>query len=470
VLYRYSEVFRTLMMAADLTVVAGAWLGAYWLRFHAGIASPLGIPNLQNYVLALGFILPLWWLLLRRRGLYEPRRLGSLLKETVDVLSVTGMGVVILLAASFFIRSYSFSRGMVLIFSVTSPLLIVALRVAVRTVLRQARARGYNQRFVLVVGAGRLAEEIIHRIHDHPQSGMQVHGVLADGCVGGNVRGVPVVGAYSDLKQALRQTDEPEPTRIDQVIIALPRDQWQLMDKILADLDDEIASVKLAPDLLHILTLRSSVESLDGLPVISLRESPLVGWASVQKRGFDLVGCSLALLGAIPVMAVVALAVWLSSGRPIFYVQRRMGLDGRVFRMYKFRTMQIDAESQGGAVWTRADDPRRTRLGAWLRRRSLDELPQLWNVLKGDMSLVGPRPERPILIEEFKREIPGYMLRHKVKSGMTGWAQVHGWRGDTSLHERIEHDIYYIQHWSLGLDVQILLMTLWSGLFSRNAY
>jgi len=193
-----------------------------------------------------------------------------------------------------------------------------------------------------------------------------------------------------------------------------------------------------------------------------------VGWAAVQKRLFDLGLSSLALIAAAPVMAVLAIAVPLSSGFPIFYRQKRTGLDGRVFQMVKFRSMQRNAESETGPVFAGLDDARRTKLGAWMRRWNLDELPQLWHVFRGDMSLVGPRPERPVFIEEFRREIPGYMLRHQVKAGLTGWAQVNGWRGETSLHERVEHDIYYIRNWSLGLDVRILLMTVFRGF--RNAY
>jgi exopolysaccharide biosynthesis polyprenyl glycosylphosphotransferase len=195
--------------------------------------------------------------------------------------------------------------------------------------------------------------------------------------------------------------------------------------------------------------------------VINLRESPLVGWAAIQKRAFDVVVSSLALVLAAPLLAAIALAIRLGSGSPVLYAQERMGLDGRVFRMLKFRTMVPDAEAETGPVWARVGDPRQTRIGNFLRGTSLDELPQLWNVLRGDMSLVGPRPERPVFIEQFRREVPGYMLRHTVKAGLTGWAQVHRWRGDTSLHERIEHDLYYIRNWSLGLDVRILLMTLW---------
>ena len=313
-----------------------------------------------------------------------------------------------------------------------------------------------------MVGAGRLAEEFIERIHRHPEAGMRVLGVLAD-TGRTEVSGVPVIGGISQLKQALHGEH-----RIDQVVVALPQAEVVAMEKVFAALDDEIVSLKLIPDLLQVMTLRSSLESIDGLPIIGLRESPMLGWASVQKRIFDLVLSSAVLVVASPAMALIALAIRVSAGRPIFYSQRRTGLDGRVFRIFKFRSMHPDAEKATGPVFAGADDARRTRLGVWLRRWNLDELPQLWNVVRGDMSLVGPRPERPVFIEEFRREIPGYMLRHKVKAGLTGWAQVQGWRGATSLHERVEHDIYYIQNWSLGLDIRILLMTLFHG--RRNAY
>jgi len=251
------------------------------------------------------------------------------------------------------------------------------------------------------------------------------------------------------------------------VVIALGSDEGYRLEKVLADLDDEVVSVMLAPDLLHIATLRSSVENFDGIPIIHLRDSPLVGWSSVQKRVFDAGGSGLALAFGFPLLVLLAVGIGLSSGWPIFYRQKRMGLDGRIFTMLKLRTMRRDAEKNGPG-WSTVDDPRRTRFGVWLRRFSLDELPQLWNVLRGEMSLVGPRPEQAELIREFRREIPSYMLRHKVKSGMTGWAQVHGLRGDTSIHARIEHDIYYIQNWSMGLDIKILFMTLWSTLRDRD--
>jgi exopolysaccharide biosynthesis polyprenyl glycosylphosphotransferase len=425
----------------------------------------LGPHDFQQYALPLFAIVPLWWVLFRRAGLYEPRRTRSMLGEAGAVIRATAAGVLVLIALTFFVRSYYYSRAVIALFSVLSAGSLIALRGSGRLVLRSLRKRGHNLRFVLVVGGGELASELLRRIDEHPEAGLRVRGVVAEGDVPRRLReGVPVHQGYGRLKDLLRGE------RVDQVILALPREQWDRLEKVLRDLDDEVVGVMLAPDLLDLMTLHASVEDMDGLPLINLRQSPLEGWARVQKRALDLAVSSVGLLLLAPLLAAIALAIRLGSGRPVLYAQERMGLDGRVFRAWKFRSMVADAEKDSGPVWTAPDDPRRTRLGAFLRRSSLDELPQLWNVFKGEMSVVGPRPERPVFIEEFRREIPGYMLRHKVKAGLTGWAQVHGWRGDTSLHERVEHDLYYIQNWSIGLDLRILLMTAWRGVFHRNAY
>jgi exopolysaccharide biosynthesis polyprenyl glycosylphosphotransferase len=465
-LYRYSEVFRGLLVVADAALVAASWLAAWWLCFASGwVHVSAAAPPLGEHAALLAAILPLWLLLLRGRRLYQPQRTGSLLHEAGAVIQATAMGVVLLVALTFFAGSPLQSREVVAAFTGLAPVSVIAFRVSGRLGLRALRRRGLNLRYVLVVGAGQLAEEIVERIHAHPEAGLRVLGVLADAGRGGrpSVAGIPIVGGVSQLKEVLHRGD-----RVDQVIIALPQSETASLEKVLADLDDEVVGVKLVPDLLHVMTLRSSIESLDGLPMIGLRESPMVGWAVVKKRAFDLGVCAVLAAPALALAGAVAVAVWLGCGRPVLYRQERTGLDGRVFRIVKFRTMEPDAERETGPVWTGPDDPRRTRLGAWLRRTSLDELPQLWNVLRGDMSLVGPRPERPVFIEEFRRQVPGYMLRYKVKAGLTGWAQVHGWRGDTSLHERVEHDLYYVQNWSLGLDVRILLMTLFRA--GRNAH
>ena len=463
-LYRYSEVFRSLLLFTDLLLVAASWGIAYFVRF-AAFEAPRGIPSAERYAWAGLLLLPAWAWIFRSQHLYEPRRTGSLLQEAGDVLRACSMGIVLLLAADAALRTY-LSRGVIALFWPLSILAVTANRIVIRSFLRRLRRRGRNLRFVLVVGAGELAAEVIERINAHPEAGLRVIGALSDDVSRRErtIRGAPVLAGYSAIKTVMGMQ------RVDQVILALPREDAPLVQKILAELDDEVVSVRVVPDLLGTLTLRSTIEDLDGLPVISLREGPFVGWAAVQKRALDVVGSALGLVVVAPILLLASVALLLSSGRPLFFAQERMGLDGRLFRMFKFRTMQRDAERESGPVWTKLDDPRRTRLGAFLRRTAIDELPQLWNVLRGDMSLVGPRPERPVFVEEFRREIPGYMLRHKVKAGLTGWAQIHGWRGDTSLHERVEHDIHYIQNWSLGFDLRILLLTLWRGWRNRNAY
>ncbi len=457
-LKRYGEVFRTTLVATDLALVAFAWVAAYVLRFYAGLPVPRGIPEPGPYGVLLVGILPLWAWLFRSRGLYEPQRTSSLVREVGEVVRASTIGVLLLVAISFFARQYWYSRGVMLLFWALSIVSVSSVRIGIRAALRQARRRGYNLRHVLVVGSGRVAEQVIDRLHAHPASGLRVAGVLTDDGGLDRVAGVPVLGPYARLKSILAGGG------IDQVVLALPRQDGDRLEKILGDLDDELVSVRLVPDLQHVLTVRSSVEDLDGLPVISLRQSPLVGWAAVHKRTFDVAVASSLLVLLSPVMGLIALAIAVTSGRPVLYAQERMGLDGRVFRMLKFRSMTRDAERDTGPVWACTVDARSTRLGRWLRGSGLDELPQLWNVVRGDMSLVGPRPERPVFIEQFRREVPGYMLRHQVKAGLTGWAQVRGWRGDTSLQERIEHDLEYVENWSLKWDVQILLSTLWRGL------
>lgn len=461
-LKRYGDTLVGILFAGDLGLVALSWLAAYWIRFQTVFEAPLGVPGLRPYLPPLLLILPLFAWLLRSRGLYGTRRLASLASEVAAIWEVSLVGVVVLVAVTFFLRSYDYSRGVVFLFTGICAGSLTGFRLSIRGILRELRRRGRNLRHVLVIGSGRLAEEVIERIHHRAEVGLRITGVLSDDRSMRHVRGAPVVGGYGDVKPALAR----DPA--DQVIVALPRTDVDQLEKILRELEDETVSVSLVPDLFSFMTLASRGEDFDGIPMIGLRETPLVGWSAVQKRLVDVAVAGLVLLATSPLAAAIALAIRLTSGSPVLYVQERMGLDGRVFRMLKFRTMRPEAEEESGAVWARADDPRRTRLGAWLRRSNLDELPQLWNVFRGDMSLVGPRPERPELIASFRHEIPGYMLRHKVKAGLTGWAQVHGWRGDTSLHERIEHDLYYIQNWSMGLDLRILLMTLWRGF--RNAY
>jgi Undecaprenyl-phosphate glucose phosphotransferase len=317
----------------------------------------------------------------------------------------------------------------------------------------------------LAVGEGPTIERLLQRIEQFPELGLRVAGVItSEGSSVESVGGKPVMGHFGDLREAIVST------RADEVLIALaPGDQPEL-DRILELLKDETLDVRMVPDVYRHVTLGCEVEIFDGFPIMRLNDSPMIGWSALLKRATDVVFSALALLFLAPAMVLIAGLVKLTSRGPVLYRQERMGLDGHTFNILKFRSMRLDAEHLSGAVWAQAGDERRTPIGGFLRRTSLDELPQFWNVLLGDMSLVGPRPERPVFVHQFRHEIPHYMLRHKVKSGITGWAQVKGWRGNTSLVKRIECDIFYIKNWSLFLDLQILFMTVWKGFINKNAY
>ena len=306
-------------------------------------------------------------------------------------------------------------------------------------------------------------EHMVDGLLFHDRLGFRIAGYLRNGDTT-VLDGLPCLGTIDDAERVVKEHD------IDHVFVALPHASSQAMMSLLDRLVRVIVSIHVVPDLLQFMVLRSRVEDIDGLPTINLSETPLEGWSRFVKRAFDLVVTLVALIVFSPVMLAVAIAIWLEDRGPIFYSQERMGLDGKPFQIVKFRSMRVGAENETGAVWADRDDPRRTRVGRLIRAWSLDELPQLLNVLRGDMSVVGPRPERPQFVEQFRAEFPHYMLRHKVRAGMTGWAQVHGWRGNTSIRMRIEHDLYYIENWSLMLDLKILFMTVLHGLRHENAY
>lgn len=460
----HSRLFEHLTLAADLGLIVGSWLLAYYLRFYVGpIPAYLGIPSLTPYLVLLVPILVVWAVAFRTFGLYRPRRLGSHFQEVWDVAKASTVGVLVLVALTFFARSFEFSRLVIAYFWVISIFAVSVSRAVFREALRVARRRGYNLRYALVVGSGELARAVIARLRQRPDVGLQLLGVVGDDKDGADL-GARRLGGYGDLRAILDQGS------VDHVILALPHEDYARIGMILEEIGDEPVTIHFVPDLLRFASLRGGVEEFEGLPFIHLRETPLYGWNRVLKRGFDVAFGSLALLLAGPLMLLIALAIKLTSTSPALYRQERMGLDGRRFWMLKFRTMEVNAEAETGPVWAAPGDPRRTPLGAFLRSWSLDELPQLFNVLKGEMSLVGPRPERPVFVEQFRRQIPRYMLRHKVKSGITGWAQVNGWRGNTSLEKRIEYDLQYIERWSLAFDLRILWLTLLNGFRNKNAY
>jgi Undecaprenyl-phosphate glucose phosphotransferase len=460
VLKAHSRLFEHLTLAADLLLIAACWVLAYALRFHVG---GVAAPPFSGYALQLVPILVVWGFAFHAFDLYRPNRLGSRVSEWLDVAKASTLGALVLVAImSFAFREHHYSRLVIVYFWALSIVAVSFSRAVFREALRFARRHGFNQRYAIVVGGGEPAAETLRVLRRRPDVGIRVLGVLSDKRdAPDNVRWL---GGLEDVRTVLDRQ------QVDIVFIALPHADYSRLTTVLHGIGDDPVAIHLIPDVFGLTSLRGGVEEFETVPFIHLRESPLYGWNRVLKRGCDLVGGALALALAAPVMLGIVVALRLASPGPVLYRQERMGVDGRRFRMLKFRTMRVDAEAETGPVWARPDDPRRTRLGTFLRRWSLDELPQLFNVLRGEMSLVGPRPERPSFVEEFRRRVPGYMLRHKVKAGITGWAQVNGWRGNTSIERRIECDLYYIERWSLAFDLRILVQTLWYGFRNRNAY
>ena len=459
---RLQRFYTSIKVATDLVVLAVAFALAYLTRLYGPFSEPV-LP-LRDSLVTLGLGLVLFPLAFRQRHLYATNRARTNLEEVFEVVKASVTATVILVALTYFLRE-RYSRATLGLFLVYAVILVSGTRLAFRGVLASIRRRGRNLKSILLVGTGSLGERVVETIEEHAELGFRVVGALSREPLpaGHTVRGVPVIGTTGDLEAVLSARP------VDQVILALPSADTPLLEQLMERLALQTVDVKVVPDLFQYVTLYGGLEEFGGLPLIGLQGGPLEGWNLVAKRAFDLVLSLAALLVVWPVLAVLALLVKLTSPGPVLFRQERMGMDGRTFPILKFRTMGADAEA-GGAVMAQAGDPRRTPLGAFLRASSLDELPQLFNVVRGDMSLVGPRPERPVFIEEFKRRIPKYHLRHKVKAGITGWAQIHGLRGQTSIEKRIEYDLYYIENWSLGLDVKILLRTALGGFLSRHAY
>lgn len=464
---KHGQLYLTALFFFDGLAVTLSWLFAYLIRFKLELIAPSGIiPNNNMYLYA---IVPIWMVFLlngRIFGFASPTSAQSKFSQFFSAFRLTSVSVLMLLAITFFIREFTYSRIMAVYFWGIATFMLFLSHQLAGLLVKEMYVRGINLRNVLIVGAGDLAQKVVERLDKHPEIGFSVVGYLSHSSkkVGELIKGKKVLAEYQDVARVIRENN------VDQLFIALPLKAHDRLEEVLTSLGEETVDIKLVPDLLRYMDLHSGVEELDGIPLINLSESPLYGWNILLKRLSDIVLSGLAIIISSPIMILVAIAIKLESKGPLIYRQERMGLDRNVFSMYKFRSMKMDAENQSGPVWAKEKDDRRTRVGTFLRQTSLDELPQFFNVFMGQMSLVGPRPERPVFVDEFKKSIPFYMLRLKMKAGLTGWAQVNGWRGNTSLEKRIEFDLYYIKNWSLGFDVKILFMTVWKGLINRHAY
>ena len=461
-----SQFWRSLLFGVDCLAIAAAWYLAFWLR---QVGWPVTLrhapPVWGEYLPTLALVPFVWWSIYRAFGLFRPRRLTSRSGEFFDVVKGAALLTLILLGASYMLFKANLSRVAIATFWLASTAGLLGVRALFREALRFLRRRGLGCRTALIVGADELGQNIRSKLRAHPELGIRVAGYVTTGEPGEETEALNpahIIAPVEELPQAIRKTGA------NTLFVSLTPGLHERVPELVGELSDEIVDIHLVSGFYRHALPRGRVELFEGMPVLALDDARMFGWNRVFKRAFDLAVSSLLLILCAPVLLGVGLAVWIRHGRPIFFVQERMGLDGRTFLLVKFRTMGADAE-ESGAVWSRKDDPRCTPLGSFLRRTSLDELPQLWNVLKGEMSLVGPRPERPVFVESFRADIPRYMRRHRVKAGLTGWAQIHGLRGASSVRKRLQYDLFYIENWSILLDLRILWRTAWGGFINKNA-
>ncbi len=458
-----SRFFQRLLFFCDVVLVVIAWIAAYFIRFEL-LTPPEWLP-LERYLSFLPWVVIITMVVFTFSGLYAPDRAQRLTRLIFSVGKAVVVGLLFVAASLSFYRELYFSRLHMILFGAIMPTLMIVLRIITFYTLYRVRISGKNLRRVLIIGAGKAGRQLESSFVQYPWMGLEVVGFLDDvhkdkpDVLGDTTSAIQVVDKFAEQGKP-----------IDYVYIALPLSAIGKITKIVDELSKRLTHVCLVPDLFQFNMLNSRITDVDGLPVLHILDEAPMEFRHFVKRFIDIVFSSLFLIVASPVMLIIALVVKLSSKGPVFYKQERMGLNGQKFNILKFRSMPMDSEDKSGPVWAKSGEKRATRAGAFLRRTSLDELPQFFNVLKGDMSVVGPRPERPVFIENFKQQVPGYMLRHKVKAGITGWAQINGWRGNTSIEKRIEYDLYYIQNWSIYLDFKIMWLTLWKGFMNENAY
>jgi Undecaprenyl-phosphate glucose phosphotransferase len=478
-LKRYGRLLVAFYVVSDALLGIIAFGLAYVVRFSSGlIPITRGYPPFEQYVAVMPFIAVLVPLAYQFQGLYRLRRGRSRVDDFFTIFIGTIVAVVLGIVGTLYFQAYyaseelqdigafQVSRVVWSLFLILNVALTFGSREIVREVLERRWRAGIGTKRILIAGAGELGRVVAEKILQHRELGYHIVGFVDDRAGGDHLgyRGLPLLGTLADAAEIVRHE------HIDHVYVALPLEEHTKMLDLIESTSREMVDVKVVPDLVQFLALRARLEDLDGVPIINIHDVPLQGFNAAVKRVIDVtISGAASILLLVPCAVIALLIKWTSEG-PVFYRQERMGLDGRPFTVYKFRSMEKNAEEDTGPIWARDDDPRCTAVGRFLRKTDLDELPQIWNVLIGDMSIVGPRPERPFFVDQFKHRFPQYMLRHKVKAGITGWAQVNGWRGNTSLEKRIEFDLYYIENWSVSLDLKIMCMTLFRGILQRQAY
>lgn len=430
----------------DAGIIGAAYFFSWYLRFKSGLfVQDAGVLPAKTYFSALFLIIPGYLLLYSIFQLYMPRRVKSYRKELMDIIRANGIGFMIFILVLYFIKQEHFSRQMLCIFFFINISLEFASRYLIRTILWKMRKQGLNQKHILMIGESQMAEQYMDRLRENPKWGYQVFAHLKD---------------EEKLERIL------EGNELDEVVIALRAEDYGKLERIVDVCEKAGVHTKMIPDFGNVISTRPYIEDVQGIPVIHVRRVPLnIMRNRVAKRAVDLIGATVAIILFSPVMLLTVLVVALTEEGSVIYRQERVGLHNQVFYMYKFRSMIMQDEEKEKAEWSTRNDPRITPVGKLIRRTSIDELPQLFNVLKGEMSLVGPRPERPQFVQKFRDEIPRYMVKHQVRPGMTGWAQINGYRGDTSIEKRIEYDLYYIENWTMVFDMKILILTIFKGFF-----
>ena len=431
----------------DAGIIGATYFFSWYLRFKSGLfVQDAGVLPAKTYFSALFLIIPGYLLLYSIFQLYMPRRVKSYRKELMDIIRANGIGFMIFILVLYFIKQEHFSRQMLCIFFFINISLEFASRYLIRTILWKMRKQGLNQKHILMIGESQMAEQYMDRLRENPKWGYQVFAHLKD---------------EEKLERIL------EGNELDEVVIALRAEDYGKLERIVDVCEKAGVHTKMIPDFGNVISTRPYIEDVQGIPVIHVRRVPLnIMRNRVAKRAVDLIGATVAIILFSPVMLLTVLVVALTEEGSVIYRQERVGLHNQVFYMYKFRSMIMQDEEEEKTEWSTRNDPRITPVGKLIRRTSIDELPQLFNVLKGEMSLVGPRPERPQFVQKFRDEIPRYMVKHQVRPGMTGWAQINGYRGDTSIEKRIEYDLYYIENWTMGLDLKILVLTFFKGFFN----
>lgn len=461
--------FNRLQVLLDGCIVAISYILAWYLKFESSFAAQkpgvYALP-MRVYFSALYFLVPGYLILYSLTSLYTPRRATRIRNEVASIFKANIIGLICFIVILYIIKQPDFSRSMIFIFFVINIVITSASRVLLRNVLRYFRKKGYNLKHVLLIGYSRSAEGYISRINSNPQWGYAVSGILDNHVpVGTSYHGVSVIGTIDQLPDFI------EKNSYDEITITLSLDHYDRLEQLVGVCEKSGIHTKFIPDYTSLFPSNPYTEDILGLPVINIRYVPLSNTLNrLLKRVMDIAGSVLAIVLFSPVMIAAVIAVRCSSKGPVIFRQERIGLGGKPFMMYKFRTMEVQEKKDEAKGWTTKNDPRVTEVGKFLRKTSIDEMPQFFNVLFGQMSLVGPRPERPQFVEKFREEIPRYMVKHQVRPGITGWAQINGYRGDTSIRKRIEYDIYYIENWTIGFDFRILFGTVFHGFVNKNAY